>query len=196
MWFSERLLILLFCFCPLGPGAPTLYAQESAEPQTLFRQLQSPNTTDRAAGQLLKLGKSKPEARKYLATHLPDLIEKLSDPQVWTNAVQIAGRLKIAEAAPALAKWIGKGGQGTITIAQTMRLEDNPAAKALAEIGDPSLPTVSAVLKNGNLNERGDAVLVLYNIRSPAAQTTLRKHLKHETDPSLRDFIARILQEK
>lgn len=55
------------------------------------------------------------------------------------------------------------------------------------------MPTVSTVLKNGNLNERWEAALVLSNIATPAAKDILREHLKREPDSSLRDFVERAL---
>ena len=191
-----RISTILSFFLVLGSFAsPLSCSQQSSDVPRLLQQLESDETTDSAAEQLLKLGRSDPKARQDLVRHLPLMIQKGPvESRPWSNAVQLAGTLKIAEAAPGLAKWIYEDAGGTLTLATTTRLEDDPAAKALAQIGDPSLPAVSPLLKSSNLNKRWSAALVLYNIGTPAAKNTLREHLKHETDASLRDFIRKSLQ--
>ncbi len=190
MRFLRSLAIFPLCLGIGGPASPLRGAQQSTDVQTLFRQLESRETTDSAAEKLLKLGKSDPRARQYLAGQLPVMIETGPDnSQPWNNAVQLAGRLKIAEAAPALVRWIGKGGRGTVTLTDTVMLRNNPAAKALVEIGDASLPPVGSILQRGNLAERWDAALVLHNIDTRAAKDILRNHLERESDASLRSFI-------
>ncbi len=184
------LAIFPLCLGIGGPAPPLRGAQQSIEVQTLFRQLESTETTDSATEKLLKLSESDPRARQYLAGKLPSMIERgPADSHPWNNAVQLAGHLKIAEAAPALVRWIGKGARGTFTLTDTIRLRDNPTAKALVEIGDPSLPRLAPVLQRGNLAERWDAALVLYNIDTQGAKEILRNHLERETDESLRSFI-------
>lgn len=188
------LAILSLC---LGISVPALLvrgAPQSTEAQTLFRQLESKETTDPAAEKLSKLGQSDPKARQYLAGKLPAMIERgPADTQPWNNAVRLAGSLKIAEAAPVLVKWIGRGARGSTTLADTVGLRDNPAAKALAEIGDSCLPWLAPLLQNGDLAERWDAALVLHNIGTQGAKAILRDQLDRETDLSLRSFIKRSL---
>ncbi len=187
-----RAVSLLIGLCSAVFAGLGLYAEESGQLQTLFQQLQSPERADRAAEQLLKLGNADPEARKYLAGHLPAIIEKgPSDRQPWNSAVQLAGELKITGAVPSLVKWIGLPSSGTLTLSGWERLENNSAAKALVKVGDPAIPAVVNALKRGDLKTRWDAVLVLDNIGSAAAKRALREHLKRETDPGLRDFIER-----
>jgi hypothetical protein len=186
---------IAFATCLTAILVADLYSQGSAQLRTLFQQFQSPPTTDQATEHLLKMGKSNPVDRKYLAMHLPSMIESdpTRDPRPWGNAVRLAGELKIVEAAPALRKWIGFNSGGTLTLAQEARLELNPAAKALAQIGDPSVPNLIGVLDHGNLNERQVAVYALTLIGSPRAKSALRQHQLRESDTNLRDLIDRTL---
>lgn len=158
----------------------------------LLGDLESPNRTARAAETLLKRGKEEPRVRKYLAGHLPAMIDKGPDgaPEAWTSMVRLAGELRMAEAAGALARWLDVwGGEGSITLTQEVRLEDKPAGKALAQIGDPAIPSLVGVLKHGRLNQRWTATFALYDMNSPAARKALEEHLRRETDRTLRDFI-------
>ncbi|MGH9864945.1 MAG: HEAT repeat domain-containing protein, partial [Candidatus Acidiferrales bacterium] len=144
---------------------------------------------------LLKLGKTDPAVRKYLATHLPPMIrnDPKYSPEPWTNAVRLTGELKIVETAPALAKWISLDNFGGTTGAEFMRLDSDPTGKALAEIGDPAIPTLIKVVEKGNTRERGDAYRCLNLIGSPAAKSALAKHVKDEPDVPLRNFVQRLL---
>lgn len=116
-------------------NAPNL-CLASKVPTELVQNLQSEQTTDNAKKELLKLGKSDPEIRQYLTVHLPPLIE--SGPgspdcsrhhcQEWNNAVELAGKLKIGEAAPALARWINWRNEGPVGRSLEARLVFYPAA--------------------------------------------------------------------
>lgn len=163
--------------------------------QRLITELGSKETTNHAAQSLLKLGKANPQVRIYLAEELPPIISKgppASGP--WTNAVSLAGELKISRCSKALTKWISaRPGRGTVTLGQTASLEDQPAAKALAQIGDPAVPAVAGTLKDGNLPERWTAALVLEDVGTPPAISALKGHLVREADPDLRAFIRKIL---
>src|SRR3984885_15823048 len=100
--------VALGCWC--GPGVHSMLAQGRPSPSELVQQLQSEKTSNKARDELLRLGKSDPRVRQYLAAHLPSLIEsgpsKADCPEnsceTWLNAVELAGRLKIAKAVPAL----------------------------------------------------------------------------------------------
>jgi HEAT repeat protein len=135
---------------------------------------------------------------------LPGIIAKgppddVSGNHVWFNAVNLAGELKIKEACEALAKWMDTESgplDGTIDLGIEIRLEDKPAAKALAEIGDPALPVVAPVLNQGDDEHRWDAVYILNLIGSPAAKKLLRGHVSSEPNPRLRQLIQRILEAK
>src|SRR5262250_3619450 len=107
----------------VATGDPARYfTQQSTEPVAVtFRRLQSAAEVDKAAAQLLRQGRSDPKAREYIALHLPSLIEKgptqKDHPGPWVAVVRLAGQLKIAEAAPALAKWLTIDNIGEMTTA-------------------------------------------------------------------------------
>jgi HEAT repeat protein len=191
----QKLTAAVIFSCLIIIAETSSYAQEPPQVQTLLHQLQSAQKTDEAAEQLLKLGRSDSKAREYLALHLPAIVDKgPKDPaQPWINAVRLAGDLKIAEAAPALAKWIGLSSGGTTTLSQETRLEANAPGKALAQIGTPAIAALVSILNHGNLYERWNAVYALNLIGSPQAKTALRKHLEREPDSTVRGFIEKAL---
>jgi hypothetical protein len=172
----------------------TAFAQLSAEPGTLFKQLQSPEATDKATETLLKSAPYDPETRRYLQKELPSMIEKgwRGDSPQWMNAVSLAGKLKIAETAPALAKWIGMDSVGDTSLRIAMRLENNPAANALAEIGDPAIPELVGVLDHGSSRERTASYMILVRIDSPRAKSVIRARLPNESDSDVREFIEKL----
>jgi hypothetical protein len=108
--------------------------------------------------------------------------------------VHLAGELQIAEASAALAKWIGFTTGGTLTLGQWARLEYNPAAKALAQIGDPALNSVKAILGRGALRESQLAIQTLAVIASPAARAIFRDHVSKESDLELKRSMERTLE--
>ena len=172
------------------------------DPQTaiLFKRLETPETTDQATEQLLKLAANSSEMKKYLATHLPSIIDKGPTDaggkaeRPWINATRIAGQLKLVEAIPSLVKWFSFETGGTITLGQAARLEYHPAAKALSQIGDPAVPSLERILSNANLDYRKIAVLALTLIGSNKGYSVLRAHVPHESDPGLRDMIQKTLE--
>jgi hypothetical protein len=98
----------------------------------------------------------------------------------------LAGQLKISEAVPSLVNWIDQSqvnGPTATTRAEYRRLETFPSAKALAQIGDPSVPAVSKVLDEGNTHERYVAVYVLNQVHSDGAMQVLAAHSSVESDP-------------
>jgi HEAT repeat protein len=189
---AKKLAVVIVACCAAAGSSLRLSCEEPPGVAALFQKLRSAQKTNAATEELEKLGKSDPKAREYLAIHLPAVIEKDSG-QPWMNAVRLAGALKIAEAAPALAKWIGLDNIGEITTAGFVRLETNPAGKALSEIGDPAIPALVGILEHGSSRERRSAVYALNLIASPRAKTTLREHLKREPDENLREFIEKAL---
>ena len=201
---SIRVLVVLACSVSLGPRCTS--AQSNSPLSELTQRLESEQTTDAARDELLKRGKSDPEARRYLAVRVPPLID--SGPgagkcpenpcRAWTNAVELATNLKIGEAAPALARWIavkevnpwpGIGPYGG-------KLDTNPAALALASIGDPAIPALEKVLDSGTSDEHALAVRVLGMIHTPKAKAVLRDDLQREPDPDLQAMIKRELSRK
>jgi hypothetical protein len=174
-----------------------LRAQAPLQVLALMQELQSPQKTGQAYEQLVKLGKSDSNARQYLSSHLPAVVEKgpQEPAQPWVNAVSLVGDLKITEASLALAKWIGvKTGDGTITLAREAKLETSAPGKALAQIGDPAIPALVGVLQRGNLSERWNSAFALNLIGSPSAKNALRDHLRRKADSTLRSFIENSLK--
>lgn len=176
-----------------------MMAQGHPQAAETFSRLLAPKTTDKATEELLRSAKTDPATRRYLSEHLPAVIEK--GPKVygepWLNAVRLSGELKVTEAVPALSKWIktqtGGDLNGTLTLSRSLRLQYNPAAKALSQIGDPAVPTLAGILEHGLAEERSLAAGALWLIRSPAAQTVLQEQMNHEQDPQMKDLIKNIL---
>ena len=184
--------IVAFFLCP------NLRGNAQSDPSGLFQRLQIDSSTDDAETQFLRNAKTDPETRTYLALHLPELINKgpKNNARPWTNAVKLAGELKISEAIPSLASWIGEGQveePAFITRGSYMRLQTLPAAKALAQIGNPAVPRVSKVLDEGSTHERYIAVYVLMQISSADAMNALAEHSQNETDPDIKDLIESVL---
>jgi len=196
--------------CWSGLSDCRIMAQSYPAPSRLVQKLQSDKTTDDARKQLLLLGKSHPEVREYLAAQLPPLIAlgPKSCPQSekadlvarwhfcpWYNAVELAGNLKIGEAAPALARRINWRNPGPFGLSLEARLVFYPAIKALSEIGDPAIPVVQHVLNYGSSGEHARAVRVLCIIHTPKAKAALQDNLSHETDPDIQAMIKNVLRE-
>jgi len=181
--------------CAVWPDALPVLAQEQATVSKLFQRLQSSETDDQAAVQLLKLGKSDAAARRYLADHLPGMIE--AGPKYvpewpgspWLNAVQLAGELNIVEAAPSLCKWISVSTSSVLTLSGESHLRTSPAGAALAQIGDPAIPALRGLLERGGSKDRWRAAYALALIGSSKAVATIHEHAAHEPDESLVAFI-------
>lgn len=197
---SKRLLLIALTICVvgiiiwLGISAP-----KSRSAAHAFEQLQKAETSDHAKDELISLTKANPDARKYLGSHLPQLIadEKLlhSNNSVWINAVHLAGDLQVDEAAPSLARWLGLDWGGPTDMSRYASLEDNPPGQALAKIGDHAIPVLDDILVHGNVRERTNAVRTLFLIGSEEAKRSLMRHLKDESDPQLRKTMEGIVRE-
>jgi hypothetical protein len=185
----------------VGPRIPCVMAQAGPTVADLLRQLGSSRTSAQAEKQLLKLGSSNAEARRYLSRNLPALIE--ADPKdprpqkrtvmrpEWLYVVQVAGLLKIVEAAPALAKWIDYPPSPAVLDEESV--PERPAALALVQIGDPAIPTLQNVLAHGDTDERWQAAQVLDSIGSPKATAVLGQYAATGQDHALADFIKRVM---
>lgn len=147
-----------------------------------------------------ELGPQNAEVRRCLSSHLPNLIQHdpKKNPHVWINSVRLAGEFQIVETIPSLAKWIGLfvGSLQGATLTSEGNLDPFPAGKALAQIGDPSIPTLIGILKTEQTHERYVACRALMIIGSSQALNALRAHLKQESDPELRHYIERALDRK
>jgi HEAT repeat protein len=174
----------------------TAVAQVASKADDLLRQLGSPETSARAAESLIRLGSSDQTARAYISLRIPALI--YSDPDVnfseWSNAVRIAGELKIAQASKALGTWVGdrRLWPPETELSDGYTLRNDPAAKALSQIGNPAIPTLVVVL-NGNVRARRSAVRALEIIGTARAIAALRKHEPLEKDDDLKSYIDDVL---
>jgi hypothetical protein len=189
MWtLAETIVAIVILGCWSCFGVSNIMAQTHPSASELVKRLQSAKTTDDARKQLLQLGNSDSNVRRYLAVQLPAMIEpgpKSCPPSEiadlvarrhscpWYNAVELAGKLKIGEAAPALAQWINWRNEGPVGLSLEARLVFYPAAKALSEIGDPAIPVLQRVLNSGSPEEHVRAVRVLCIIHTPNAKAVL-----------------------
>jgi HEAT repeat protein len=169
----------------------SVYGQTRADLQQMFTDLEKAETTDNAAAQLRLDVKDYPAIRHFLVQNLAGLIRAAGPGQVRLNLVRIAGDFKIEEAVPALVEQLGDAHTegGPVTMAEALRLDNDPAGKALAQIGDAAVPAVESSLKSGERFIRFRAVYVLWNIRSERAKEVLRTHIDSESDPAVRRFI-------
>ena len=185
-------------------------AQNHLAPSELVQRLRSDKTTDEARKQLVQLANSDPDVKRYLAAQLPSMIEtgpKSCPPSdiedlntrwhscPWYNAVELSEKLRIAEAAWALAPWISWRAEGPLLPTLEAQLVFHPAAKALAAIGDPAIPVLQQALSTGNPKDHRVAVRVLCIIHTPKAKTVLQDDLPRETAPEVRTMIKNSLQE-
>jgi hypothetical protein len=172
----------------------------------LVAELQADSTSDAALELLEPRGAAHPgkpnEVKKYLAEHLPALIERGPGKRVpgtnrlapaWLNEVELAGFLEIPTTAPALAKWLNvwSGFSRMATLSDEFEVDEYPAAVALTEIGEPAIPELQKVLLHGSLIDRKIAAGTLYKIGSPSALIVLRDAAKTEQDANLTDFLKR-----
>ena len=186
--------------------APGTSAEQQPNVQQIFRQLQSEETSGNAEILLMKLGRDDPRARQFLALHLPAMIA--TDPRAttpeayekhdtlsatWCNAVELAAELKIAEAAPALAKWVGLSKDPSMSLGSG-ELFQHPAAIALVKIGDPSVPALTSVLNEGAEYQRSSAADALIEINSAKSKAVLRKYISEGHDRKLAQDIQRSLE--
>jgi hypothetical protein len=154
---AEKIVAIAVLGCWSCFGAGNIIAQTHPSTSELLKRFQSPKNTDDARKQLLQLGNSDPDVRRYLAVQLTPMIERgpksCPPSQIedlfarwhscpWYNAVELAGKLKIGEAAPALSPWINWRSEGPLLPTLEAQLIFHPAAKALYEIGDPAIPVV------------------------------------------------------
>ncbi len=185
--------------------APGISAGEQPNVQQLFRQLESDETSRTAEIRLTKLATDDPRARHFLALQLPAMIA--TDPRgtheyyekhltlsaTWCNAVNLAAELKIAEAAPALAKWVALSDYPPLSFGSG-EIYHHPAAVALIKIGDRSVPALTSVLYEGDKNQRSNAADALMAINSAKSKAALRKYASQGHDRQLARYIQRSLE--
>ena len=114
----EIRIMLLLALGQLGLAVGIAWGQSQPAVDDLYRDLQSNERTGQATVQLLKIAASDEKVAQFLAGHLPALIEEDPTPTtaevqrgltirpVWRNAAELAGKLRIKTAVPALTKWL------------------------------------------------------------------------------------------
>lgn len=169
-------------------------AQQQPDAATLFQQLQSSETQDRAERMLLARAASDPSVRQYLARKLPSVISDGGGKnwRAWGSAVRLTGSLKIVEAAPALTKYVGLDEAGDTSMGISLRLGDDPAGTALVQIGDPAVPAIVTTLGSSPPSQRFKLYLALGLIDSPRAKAAVASHLNSEDDPNCRGILVQI----
>jgi hypothetical protein len=165
--------------------------QSAPNIRNLMAELSDVRTTSPdVAQQILVVAKKDASARDYVVQRLPDLIDAPGS-DVWVNAVQLAGKMKALEAIPSLQKAMSRRpfpAQKFVTFA-TPPLQLDIVAKALSQMADPVVPSVVALLKNGDELMRNRCVVILINLDTPASRKAIREWLPHETATSVRDLI-------
>lgn len=185
-----RCIALTILLIVSGIGSMKCYGQETSNAARLVGELQNPATAEAAAQQLRAIAEKDQETRQLLAMKVPGLIAQFSQGPVWLSAVRLAGDLRIPQAALPLAMSLNRDTSGgSTTFAEYLRLDSDPVAAALVQIGDPAIEPVRRKLENGNLSERRRATMVLVNINSTKSKQVLHSHLARESDPHLSQFI-------
>jgi HEAT repeat protein len=158
--------------------------------KVLFNELQEDATTDNALRQFLQRSPNDLGVKKFLSQHLPPVLDQPPKSyETYVNSVQLAGNFKIAAAIPALIKVITGASINGSTLAERERLDSFPCAKALVQIGEPSIPALSEALDGPSSEKHWFAYRALYLIGSPAAISALRDHVNREPDPTLKSEI-------
>ncbi|MGD0227264.1 MAG: HEAT repeat domain-containing protein [Terriglobia bacterium] len=181
---------LLLIPCAVSLPAKAYGAKQQTRTATLVDQLQKVETSDKATEELLRLSKLEPETRKALAVALPAIIAKGPNSQEgWHNAVKLAATLKVVEAIPSLVKWMDYDGSSFILGGLGMSPNQFPAAWALIQIGDPSVPALAAVLAGPDQqtprqadHRKQASIETLQQLGTPAARKALEEALPHQTD--------------
>jgi HEAT repeat protein len=188
---AMKIFCLFFAlFIRIGVCTPNT-KQRTTDIAKLLAALNQPDTTDEAVKTILDLAAKDPSVRPSLAQKLPAMIQKSATDSVWVNIVRLSGQLRLPEAVPALTKALSHPGvsKGTVTLGEYMRLDTDVVGNALAQIGDPSIPSLTEILRTGSKSPRHRAALILLKINSNLSEKALKDHLSHEADPDIRALI-------
>lgn len=188
-----RYLLSIFA---LSLVLPPVAAGDDSQVDVLLARLDSPV----AADQLIKLGRTDPAARRAIAMRLPPLLAKDPPPESavppgrWANGFRVAGELKIVEAVPALIKHIVLLTDAVSGLSLSYEFRNRAAVQALIEIGQPAVPAVVGMLKQGDSLQRQASAYILGQIASDAALQALKKDLPNESDPKVKHRIEEALR--
>jgi HEAT repeat protein len=171
----------------------------AADLEGLLQKLQDEASSNQATDELLKRGKADAKTLKYLADHLPRLLEQYQPTGdviklAWGNEARLAGELKIAEAVPALCKRIDMLTSPKRGGSLGYNFLDREAVNSLILIGPASVPAVVDVLKHGTAIQREEAAYVLGEIGTDRAREALTDALEEETHRAVRQRIEEALK--
>ena len=143
---------------------PTQPDQSIVKIGLLYDRLIQPSETNSAAGEIFEIAKDSPAARDFMAQKLPSMIGERPTNLIWMNAVRLAGQLKLTSTIPALKQALSldpiRGGydysvsDNYPSPSEGAKLRYDIVGRALADIGDPSIPAVADVLSNGEASMR------------------------------------------
>lgn len=184
---------LLLGFFALVLASP---ARAQTQIETLFSKFLQKGTTDSAAQEIVGLTEAQPSTRDYLAQMLPPIITDRPSDRIWTNAVYLVSQLKITAALPALKQALSRspvpvpGPENEIhSLSKVGTLQYDVVGKALADLGDASVPALADPLETGDPSMRTRVVWILKRINSPAAKGLMLNHLARESEPRIKKLI-------
>jgi len=153
--------------------------------------LQNPATSDEAVKEI-EAGDA--ELKTSVADNLFSLMKKEKNDTVLNNESKLAGELKVTACIPILVNRFVHGDMTTnwITASIMWSMSNDPAGRALVQIGDPVIPFMSKLLASDEKYDREKAIRVLGNIDSPAALAILKQHRSLETDEQNQHVIDKV----
>src|SRR5439155_8060517 len=105
--------------------------------RALVSELSDPKSSDKAVPEIERLVNSEPQLRSALANAIrPIIYTGHSQSRPWKNAMRLAGDLKIVDLAADIANFVDRRGSDFLGIDSIS--EEEPAATALAKMGDPA----------------------------------------------------------
>jgi HEAT repeat protein len=102
---------------------------------------------------------------------------------------ELAGDLKVAEAAPILAEQLKYDHRVATSFGADSILSDDPVAWSLSLIGEPATDSVAGLFADGDAPTRRRAAIVLSNIGTPNAREALLRQIDREPDPDLKTLM-------
>ena len=196
LWTSEtkrahciHLALTLFAF---GAIVTNAFAQSAPDMQSMVVRLNQTKTTDAAARQILDVASRDSGAREYVVQRLSQMIDRPKSDEIWMNAVRLAGQLRSVESIPSLRTALSRGPLGgalAYSMTREIQLDDDVVGKALAQIGDPAIPSVTDLLASDDPKARRRAVLILRNMGTKKARKVLEERRPHENDEGIKSLI-------
>lgn len=191
------ILLILWGGLATLPGA----SQCSPELDRLLVALQNAKTSNDAMQDLVQAPHD-PQVGDCLTSRLPLLLDEYKPRNdgmpdfVWGNEARVAGELKIAEAAPVLARRIDMLTMGPLAGSLGYNFIDHAGVGALIHIGAPAVPVVIELLKHAKPLRREMAAHVLRYIGTSDSWQALEDALPGEKEPKVRQRIEEALKHR